>query len=88
VRNAVRAQLLEQLDGARQRPPLRQQLAEEPPWRAWILSASSGVSGRPSSRATARVKRPPLMPIRRWIFQPSIGISASFSARCQAKTCA
>ena len=40
---------------------------------AWICSTSSSLSGRPSSRATARVKRPPLIPMRRWIRQPSTG---------------
>jgi hypothetical protein len=56
------------------------------PWRAWTASTWPDVSGLASSRATARVKRPPLMPIRRWIRQPSIGRPASASARCQANT--
>ncbi len=43
-----------------------------------------GKFSRPSSRATARVKSPPLIPIRRWMRQPSIAIPASSSAFCQA----
>ena len=58
------------------------------PCRARIASTSLAVSGRPSSCATARVKRPPLMPIRRWIRQTVERSPASASARCQAKTCA
>ena len=43
------------------------------PWRSWMALISSSLSGRPSSRARARVNRPPLIPIRRWIRQPSTG---------------
>ena len=67
---------------------LGQQLAEQ--LAVAVLDGARLVVGRsrPSSRPTARVNRPPLMPIRRWMRQPSIAMPRSPSARCQAKTCA
>ena len=78
----------EQVDGAGQRRRSGSSSRKISPWRCWIASVSSSESARPTSRATARANRPPLIPMRRWIRQPSIGRPASASARCHAKTCA
>ena len=65
-RHPGRSQLGEELDRLGERPALRKQLAEELAVtglnRLDFVRRSSGLA---TSRATARVKRPPLIPIRR-----------------------
>ena len=57
------------------------------PWQVAGRPRPPRRSARGRSRApTARVNRPPLIPIRRWIRQPSIAMPHSSSACCQAKT--